>query len=300
MDYFKAQIETFTESLKLRNFASDTIRSYLQHIDLFLRWIIKRTIYDLREITQDHIRDYQKELTTQPITPHTIHIKLRSIKRFFEQLEKNNHLLYNPTEKILYPKLGERLPKDILSEKEMEKLLSMPDTQTTLGIRDRAILEALYSTGIRRLECSTISIHDIDYRGGYLRVTQGKGRKDRVLPVGKQACEWVSMYVKDVRPIYSNRNPGEQSLFMTVSGRKLTGKMLCVMIKKYARRAGILKVVSTHTIRHSFATHLLKNGAHPYYIQRLLGHERLDTIKKYIRVTGKEIKETHKKAHPRG
>ena len=300
MDYFSQQIERFTESLQLRNFASDTIRSYLQHIDLFLRWIVKRNIYDLREITAGNIRDYQKELSIQPITPHTIHIKLRSIKRFFEQLEKNNHLLYNPTEKILYPKLGERLPKDVLTEKEIKKLLSMPDATTTLGIRDQAILELFYTTGIRRQECSTITIHDIDYRGGYLRVTQGKGRKDRVLPVGKQACEWAGKYIKDVRPVYSNRNPGEQSLFMTVSGRKLTGKMLCIMIKKYARRAGITKRVSPHTIRHSFATHLLKNGAHPYYIQRLLGHERLDTIKKYIRVTGKEIKETHKKTHPRG
>ncbi|MFC1643467.1 tyrosine-type recombinase/integrase [Chlamydiota bacterium] len=299
MNYFEKQIHDFIESLKLRHYAADTIRSYYQHIELFLRWVVLKNIYDLREITEGHIKEYQSHLRKQPITPHTIHIKLRSIKRFFEYLEASNTLLYNPATKIIYPQLGERLPTNVLTHDEIKRLLKTPNTGTATGIRNMAMLELLYSTGLRREECVSVDCGDVDYEGGYVRVTRGKGRKDRIVPVGTKACMRIKDYIEKIRPRYAEKDPEERALFLSIKGNRLTSKMLGYILQILAKKAHITKTVTAHTIRRTVATHLLENDTHPLYIQRLLGHERLDTLRRYIKIAGTDVKKTHKKTHPR-
>ena len=299
MNLFEKQIHDFTEYLKLRKQSLQTIEAYTYHVGIFCSWCIKKKIFDLREVTEEIVKEYQKSLYIKKYSLHTHHIKLKSVKRFFEFLESTQNLLYNPCERILFPALGKRLPENILTFREMEKLLNTPNTGTPLGIRDKTILELLYSTGIRRSECCHLTVNDIDFTGGYLRVNRGKGAKDRILPVGKKACQYVKEYIMKVRPLYTKKNPDERTLFIAYCGTPLSSQSLMILVRKYGRYAKIKKPVTVHAIRRAFATHMLKNGAHPLYIQRLLGHEKSETIRKYIRVTAVDIKKTHKKTHPR-
>lgn len=299
---FEKQIKDYQEHLRILKQSEKTIEAYTQHINCFLEWIIAKGINDLREITYEHLREYQLILMNElgkRYSINTIHLKLRSIKQFFAYLEKGEVLLYNPAEKMFLPSLGDRLPRVILTEKEMEKLLLTPNTGTFAGIRDRALLELLYSTGIRREECSNLKVYDVDYKGGYLRVNKGKGGKDRILPLGKKACDWIKEYVLKVRPHYTRKNPDERNLFTNTSGKALSNQSIGLIVKRHARRAKIGKPVTVHAIRRSFATHMLKNEANPMYIQRILGHSGLGVLKKYIKVAGIDLKKTHKKTHPR-
>lgn len=302
MNLFEKQTKDYQEHLKILKQSEKTITAYLQHINCFLEWIIGKGIYDLREITYEHIKEYQLILMNEldkRYAINTIHLKLRSIKQFFAYLEKIKALLYNPADKMILPSLGDRLPKVILTEKEMEKLLLTPNTGTFAGIRDRALLELLYSTGIRREECANLKVYDVDYKGGYLRVNKGKGSKDRILPLGKKACDWIKEYILKVRSHYTRKNPDERSLFINTSGKALSNQSVGLIAKRHARRAKIGKPVTVHAIRRSFATHMLKNEANPMYIQRILGHSRIETLNRYIRVAGIDLKKTHRKTHPR-
>lgn len=302
MNLFEKQIQDYREYLKILKQSEKTITAYIQHINCFLEWIIQRGIYDLREITYEHLKEYQLMLMSEldkRYTINTIHLKLRSIKQFFAYLEKIQVLLYNPAEKMILPSLGDRLPRVILTEKEMERLLLAPNTGTFAGIRDRAILELLYSTGIRREECSQLKVYDVDYKGGYLRVNKGKGSKDRILPLGKKACDWIKEYLLKVRQQLLKKNPDERNLFINTFGKQLSNQSIGIIVKKHARKVKIGKQVTVHAIRRSFATHMLKNEANPMYIQRILGHTRMEILNRYIKVAGVDLKKTHKKSHPR-
>lgn len=316
---FEKQIKDYEGHLKILKQSDKTIKAYTQHINCFLEWIIAKGIYDLREIIYEHIKEYQLMLMNEldkRYTINTIHLKLRSIKQFFAYLEKTKLLLYNPADKMILPSLGDRLPKVILTEKEMEKLLLMPNTGTFAGIRDRALLELLYSTGLRREECANLKVYDVDYKGGYLRVNQGKGGKDRILPLGKKACDWIKEYILKVRPHYTSpvrahsrqerltsngagNNSDERNLFINIFSQPLSSQSVGLIVKRHAMNAKIGKQVTTHAIRRSFATHMLKNEANPMYIQRILGHSRIEILNRYIKVAGIDLKKTHKKTHPR-
>lgn len=292
-------IEPFLEVLKLRNYASATIKSYRDHLTLFLRWCRESSVTDIRLITTDYIREYQKDIMNHGLTPETVHLKLRSLKRFFEYMEETNQLLCNPADRIIFPNLGTRLPKHILTIAEMKRLLETPNTGMWYGIRDRAILEVLYSTGIRRAECVNLNVYDIDYDAGCLRVNNGKGAKDRIVPVGASALTWTKEYAQKIRPRHADKQPNTRTLFLTNQGRAFTGTALGRLVGRYAKRSRLNKPVSAHTIRRSLATHMLQEGAHPQYVQRILGHATIDTIEKYVRLTGADLKKTHKNTHPR-
>mgnify|MGYP001563527809 CR=1 FL=1 len=211
-------------------------------------------------------------------------------------MEKEHLIFTNPCEHIITPVLGKRLPINVITERDIQDLMRTPDIDTILGFRDRTILELFYSTGIRRAECFNLKVNDVDYKGGYLRVNLGKGQKDRVIPIGKTACFYLKEYLLRIRPAFKTEN---KSLFLTNDGQSLSKQSIEVIVKKYAKRAGILKQVTPHTLRRSFATHMLKNGAHPMYIQKILGHQSLDVLNKYIEIAGVDLKATHHKTHPR-
>ncbi|MBI4713456.1 MAG: tyrosine-type recombinase/integrase, partial [Planctomycetes bacterium] len=196
-----------------------------------------------------------------------------------------------------------RLPNDILTRDEVDKLLALPDINASAGIRDRALLETLYSTGIRLQECTNLEVSDVDYDGGYLRVNQGKGNKDRIVPLGKIACYWLKEYIRRVRPEFLKHNkkdPEHNALWVShYLGKPLSSQIIAKLVRSYGRKAGINKKVTVHTWRRTLATHLLQAGVNLVYIQEILGHEDMRSLDRYIKVTAIEVKQTHQRTHPR-
>ncbi len=304
MQLFEMQIDGFIEQLKILKRSPDTIRSYRYSLKTFIAFLEEEEIYDLKEIDHEAIRRYQEKLMEKKGNPYsleTIHLFLRGMKRFFEYLVKTNQILCDPTEKLVMPKLGTRLPKNIFTKKEVKKILSKPDATSPIGVRDKALLELLYSTGLRAGECARLSIYDVDYRGGYVRVRSGKGKKDRIQPLGKIACRWLKEYITQVRPKLLERDgsTGEERFFVSRSGHPIPVNYPSKVVKKYVRTAKVKGEAGAHSLRRAFATHMLREGAHPLYIQRLLGHSTGLMLDRYIRVLAKDLKKEHKRTHPR-
>jgi len=302
---FLDQQDGFEEHLAVHNQSKMTIRTYLAGARQFLGWLTRKGIYDLREVSKEIIRGYQlyiknyRDENGQNYTLNTVSIKLRAVKRFFDYLEATRHILYNPAVVIKDIKLGCRLPKNILSHDEVRLIMRQPNTSTLTGMRDRMIFELLYSTGIRLEELSQLTVYDADYKTGFLRVTKGKFAKDRVLPLGKASCRYLQEYINRVRPRLTERHREERSLLVGQTGNRLKAATIGLMTRKYARQAGVKKRVSTHTWRHTFASHLLAGGADVLHVQRLLGHSQPAVTMKYTRVTPVDIKTAQNKTHPR-
>ena len=245
------------------------------------------------------VKDYQLWLLAREYIPMTVASRMQAVRRFFEHLEKTDVILVNPCPGIPLPRIRDRLPKTVLTEKEAGALLDAPNTQTGLGIRDKAILETFYSTGIRLEEMTRLSIHDVDCRNGFLRVNKGKFAKDRMVPLGRKASDYVREYLQKVRSEWSKANRDERALWLSSKQPHdpLRSQMIEVMVARYAAAAGIEKPVTPHTWRHTCATHLVADGANIAYVQRLLGHRSLRTTQIYTRATIAEIKATHARAH---
>jgi integrase/recombinase XerD len=291
---------TFLEALKIRRSSPATIESRNGSLTVFFRYLAGQGIADVRDVSRQTVKDYQLWLLAQDYTPMTVVSRMQAVRRFFEHLEATDVILVNPCAGIPLPRLGKRLPKAVLTEKEAKALLDAPDTQTPAGIRDRAILEVFYSTGIRLEEMARLTIHDVDYKNGFVRVNKGKFAKDRMTPLGRKACDYVREYLQKVRSEWSKSNRDERALWLSSKQPHgpLKSQAIEVMVKQYGRNAGIEKHVTPHVWRHSCATHLVADGANIAYVQRLLGHRSLRTTQIYTRTTIAEIKATHARAHP--
>ncbi|MBI4846816.1 MAG: tyrosine-type recombinase/integrase [Candidatus Omnitrophica bacterium] len=243
-----------------------------------------------------------------------------ALRSFFRYLAKSNQILYDPAVELELPKTRKNIPRDIMSKKEILKILNQPDPDNVLGSRDKAILELLYSTGIRNQELRNLCIYDIDIANNYLRVTRGKGKKDRVIPLGEIAATYVEEYLNHSRPKLlspvrskspkvhaapmtgtSNGVNKEETniLFLTKHGRTMKNNGLIETIKKYAAKAKLEKHITPHSFRHTCATHLLKNNASLRHIQELLGHASIESTQIYTRVDISDLKRAHKRYHPR-
>jgi len=306
-DSLEVHRQAFIESLRVRNFSPATLKSRGQSLDAFFRFLSSlpptsggRGVDDVREVAPETIRDYQIFLSRQPWTTHTVHAKLMALRQFFRHLEKTDAVLVNPCCKMVLPKLEDRLPRNILTPAEARRVLNQPDTQTRKGIRDKAILEIFYSNGIRLEEMSKLTVHDVDVRNGFLRVNQGKFAKDRVVPMGRKASQYVEEYLKKVRLEWSKENKDERALWLSsILPHGPMGKMaVSVMVRQYGKQA-LGRSVSAHVWRHTCATHLVAGGSNIAYVQRLLGHRSLETTQIYTRVAIPEVKETFMRAHPR-
>jgi integrase/recombinase XerD len=290
----------FKEHLKVLGRSKATVEAYSEHVKEYLE-----TISNVQSATRPALEAYIAGLYAyrtkigKPYQVSTIGLKVRSLKRFFEFLEKANIILINPAEFIQEPKPAGRLPRNILTSKELAIILDQPNLGTLAGIRDRTILEVFYSTGIRLEELCRLTIYDADLQGGMLRVNQGKGKKDRVVPLGKHAIKFLREYVTRVRPHLTRKNRTERRLFINRLGAPISDQVVSIMIRTYARVAGLKKQVSAHTFRHTFATDLVKNGADIIAVQRMLGHSDLNTTQVYLRSAGVDVKSAHKKSHPR-
>jgi integrase/recombinase XerD len=298
----------FVEAMKVRRFSKSTLASYQGSLAVFFGHLHSTGIDDVREVSRQTIADYQLWLAGKPYTDWTRVARLQAVRRFFEHLEKTDVLLVNPCAGMLLPKIEKRLPRNVLTPEEARALLNAPNTQTKIGIRDKAILEMFYSTGIRLEEMTGLTVHDVDHRNGFVRVNKGKFAKDRVVPLGRKACDYVREYLDKVRLEWvkaASKTGHEQAVderALWLSSMRphgsLKSQLIEVMVKHYARRAGLEKKVTPHVWRHSCATHLVADGANVVYVQRLLGHRSLRTTQIYARVAVPELKQTHSRAHP--
>ncbi|MEW6585363.1 MAG: tyrosine-type recombinase/integrase [Nitrospirota bacterium] len=305
MDNFSEHLSGFTEHLRVKNYSPATIDAYTEHLQFFFEYLDESNITDIKRVTRDVLKTYQLRITESGgkrcsrFTPATVSVKLRAVKRFFLYLEETNAILINPAEYLREPESGKRLPKVVLTEEEARKVLDQPNLSTMSGIRDRAILEVFYSTGIRLEEMVSLTIYDCDLQGGLLRVNKGKFAKDRVVPLGKHAVRFLKEYITQIRPQHTKKNKTVRTMFVNKDGEPLSKQMIEIRIRRYTRQAGIQKQITPHTFRHTFATELIKNGADITAVQKMLGHARLKTTYIYTKVAGVEVKKTHSKHHPR-
>jgi integrase/recombinase XerD len=195
------------------------------------------------------------------------------------------------------PRLEKRLPRAILTAREAEQVINVPDVKEPLGLRDRAILETLYSTGIRRMEVCHLKVADVDVERGTLMVRQGKGKKDRMIPIGERALQWIDKYVADIRPQYALA-PDEGFLFLTTEGESFTPNRLTQLVRNHVEASGVAKRGSCHLFRHTMATLMLEGGADIRFIQAMLGHAELSTTEIYTQVSIRKLKEIHTATHP--
>ena len=291
----------FKEHLKILNRSPATVELYCEQAQAFL----DATGTGVKAVTRKTIEDYIATLYEhrtkegKPYQPGTISVKVRSVKRLFEYLEKENIVFINPAEFIREPKKVIGIPRNILTPAEARAVLDQPNLGTLKGIRDRAILEVFYSTGIRIEELCSLSIYDADLQGGMVRVVKGKGQKDRVVPIGKHAVRFLREYITRVRPHFTKKNRTERRLFIDAFGKPLSKAMAGISVRQYGKAANIGKKVTAHTFRHTFATGLIKNGADITAVQKMMGHADLKTTEVYLRTAGIDLKAAHRKSHPR-
>jgi integrase/recombinase XerD len=295
--------QRYAEHLKVKAFSPQTLRSVECHLGLFIDWAVVRGLARPSDITKPILESYQRWLfyhrqpNGKPISFAAQHQRLQKVRSFFKWLTKNNVLGSNPASELELPKIPRRLPRAVFSEREVELVLAVPDLTEPLGLRDRAILEIFYSSGVRRFELAGLTVFDIDAERGTLMVRQGKRAIDRVVPVGARALHWVRRYLEEVRPSLA-LSPDDGSLFLSDEGEPLKLPRLTQMARRYIEAAKLGKSGACHVFRHTMATLMLENGADVRLIQEILGHARLTSTQIYTRISIRHLKSIHDQTHP--
>jgi len=298
-----AYVLRYLEWLQVHNYAAPTVQNRQSYLGVFVAWCTERGLITPREITKPVLERYQRSLYThrkangEPLTFRAQHARLIPVRAFFKWCAKQNYLLYNPASEIELPRLEHRLPKHVLTKAEAEQVLVQPDTSESMGLRDRAILETFYSTGMRRSELMGLGLFDLDRERGTVMIRQGKGKKDRMIPIGERAVAWIDRYQTRVRPELAVER-GNATLFLTQAGEAFTPDRLTQLVRGYVNAADIGKTGSCHLLRHTMATLMLENGADIRYIQAMLGHAELSTTQIYTQVSIRKLKEIHSATHP--
>ena len=303
MSAINVYLQQHLSYLAVRGFAQGTIDNREFTVKRFIVWCDMRDVEDVKLITRPVLESYQRYLyyfrrtNGEPFSMATQSKQLISVKMFFKWLARDNHILFNPAAELELPKVRKQLPRAILSIEEVEHLLSQPDTLAPQGVRDRAMLEMLYSTGLRRTELATVRVQDVDLKGATVFVRQGKGGYQRLVPVGARALKWLDKYIHEVRHLFFV-GVDTHVLFLTDYGEPFIKARLSVVVKKYMKAAGIEKEGAAHLLRHAMATHMLENGADIRFIQEMLGHQKLDTTQIYTKVAIGKLKAVHRDTHP--
>lgn len=293
----------YKEQLQAQHYATQSVQYKYAALTWFIEWCHERGIERIEQITRPVLQRYQRYLyyaisrSGKPLSVASQRNRLTAVRTWFRFLMRENLILYNPASELELPKPEKRLPKHTLTAEEAELVLSQPDIDTDAGIRDRAILEVLYSTGIRRQEVINLALRDINTGAGVLAVRQGKGRKDRFVPVGERALIWIEKYLSDVRAQHSLPSSPD-TVFLDETGKRLDPHKVSRAVKKYVKQSGIDKVGSCHLFRHTMATLMLENGADIRFIQQMLGHAMLSTTEIYTHVAIHKLKEIHTATHP--
>jgi len=296
-------LEQHLEWLTVKAYATDTIDRREIALRRFIEWCDERGLHAPQDITKPILERYQRHLyyyrksNGKPLALSTQHSFLAPLKTFFKWLTQENHLLYNPASELMLPKQPKHLPKEILSVEEVEQILAQPDYETAEGLRDRAMLETLYSTGLRRMELTALKTYDLDCRRAIVVVREGKGKRDRILPIGERALAWVEKYLEDSRPKLAV-DLHEEALFLDDWGGAMARDTLAHKVKIHIRNAGVDKKGCCHLFRHAMATHMLDNGADTRFIQAMLGHADLATTQIYTHVSVEKLRDIHTATHP--
>jgi integrase/recombinase XerD len=269
-----------------------SVEAYRRDITYFVDFLRNSAVDDIRQVKQEHIVRHLSNLNNQGYASSSISRGLIAIKVFFRFLKREGIIDHNVAFYLESPKLWQLIP-DVLSGEEIESLIAQPDDQTFLGSRDKAIIEALYGSGLRVSEVCGLTIYDVD--DDFVKVL-GKGRKERLVPIGRQAVKAIDHYLMFFRCQYESENL--QHLFLTKNGKPIDRITIWKMIKEYARQAGITKNISPHTLRHSFATHLLDNGADLRVIQEMMGHANISSTDRYMHVSKAHIQKAFDAFHP--
>ena len=293
-------IAEYKNQLKAQGYAEQTMLLYSAGLSLFQEYLEREKIGDLRTVTHKTLIDYRAHVMTGTQAMETKALRLRPVKRLFEYLIEKNLLLINPAEGIVETCRKNRKLGPTLTQEEMKRFIEQPNLSFNAGIRDRAVLETLYATALRIGELLSLEVYDVDLREEIIHVRKGKGRKQRVVPLGKRAAGWLKEYLQKVRPRYNRHAPRERRLFLNNKGEPLEYTSVHWCLHHCAKAAGITKSHSPHTFRRSCATHMLQEGADIRYIQQLLGHSLLSTTQQYTRVIPTDIKKTHEETHPNG
>jgi integrase/recombinase XerD len=290
------QLDTFIDHLWLEDgLSKNTLESYRADLSQFDTWLVKSNTA-LLTANQADIQQYLAVKFPQS-KPRSISRLIASMRRFYRYALRENLIEKDPTLQIESPKLPRSLPKS-LNEQEVEDLLNAPNINEAIGLRDRAMLELLYASGLRVSELVTVKVNEVSTQDGVVRVT-GKGSKTRLVPMGEEAADWIDKYLKQARPEILQKRMSD-ALFVTARASAMTRQAFWYLIKRYALLAGITKHMSPHVLRHAFATHLLNHGADLRVVQMLLGHADISTTQIYTHVARERLKQLHSVHHPRG
>jgi len=293
----KEMIEAFLNYLSVeRGLSNNTIISYREDLNNYLDFIEKNNIDSLSKISRDNITGFMLDQRDHGISPNSVARRLAAIRMFHRFLARERILKSDPSTLVDSPKLWKRVP-DALTVNEVEALISQPNLRDTQGIRDRAILETIYATGMRVSEAVNLKKENVNLDIGFLRCL-GKGNKERIIPLGKKAIAGINRYLQSSRPRLL-KNKESEFLFVSRFGRKVSRQSFWKIIKKYAKLAKIKKPIKPHTLRHSFATHLLEHGADLRSVQEMLGHSDISTTQIYTHVNKDRLKSIHRQFHPR-
>ncbi len=279
-----------------RGLAKNTIQAYRRDLNKYIDYLKRHGIGSIEQVKRPDISSYLLKEKDRGLSSNSITRNLAAIKVFHRFLAGEGYIKDDVTSVIDSPRLWKKLP-EVLSTKEVEDLLAQPDLTRWIGVRDKAILELMYATGVRVTELSSLKIHDMNMDVGFIRCI-GKGGRERIVPMGKEAIRAVKKYLKKVRPKLT-RGANPPVLFLSRLGRKMSRQTFWKLTKRYALRAKLRKPITPHTLRHSFATHLLERGADLRVVQELLGHADVSTTQVYTHVDKERLKAIHHKYHPR-
>jgi integrase/recombinase XerD len=299
----RARVNEHLEWLLVRNYSAYAVYGRAKELMRFVLWCEERGLRRPAEVTKPILERYQRWLfhyrkrNGHPLGASTQYGAIVVVRGYFRWLARENLVLSNPAADLVLPRLGKRLPQAILSPAEVELVLNQPDVKTPLGLRDRAILETLYSTGMRRRELVSLAVFDLDFERGTLFIRQGKGKKDRLIPISERALAWVARYLEEVRPkLVMEPDPG--FVFLTVESEALHPDWLSATARSYVEASGVKKRGACHLFRHSMATAMLEGGADIRFIQAMLGHADLRATEIYTQVSIRKLKEIHAATHP--
>jgi integrase/recombinase XerD len=296
--------KAFIDSLRVRGYKRATLAAKARNLAAFGEYLRQYHGKDaVATVTRETIESYKRHLlnvissaTKRKYSRVAVIIKLIAVKDYFKYLADERRLLLNPTVGLRLPKEVRGLPKNILSETEIARVIEKPDLSSAAGLRNRAILEVMYSTGIRAMELLNLDVYDIDLEHKTLTVRKGKNSKDRVVPIGKTACVFLKRYLKQ----RAQAKHSDAALFLTMGGGRMTHGTLSWVIRGYAGTLYPAKHVTCHTFRHCCATHLMRGGASIRVVQQLLGHARISSTQVYTRLCAEDLKDTHRRCHPSG
>jgi len=293
----------YCDWLEARDYSPQTIRARRHYLTFFADWCGERGLVEPSEVTKPVIERYQKWLFHyrkkggEPLSFRSQHSQLVPVRAFFKWLARQNYILYNPASDIDLPRLPRRLPHNVLSVPEVEAVLQRIDIREPMGIRNRAILETFYSTGMRRKELTNLKIYDVNFEQGTVLIREGKGKKDRVVPIGERGLAWVHKYLYEVRPQLAMM-PDSGFLFLSERSEPISTTRMTEIVRTAVEAADIGKRGSCHMFRHTCATLMLEGGADIRFIQQQLGHADLKTTDIYTQVAITKLKEIHAATHP--